>query len=180
MSNKIINHLLKISNHTFAHIDTKTNPCKTTKKVQQMIVDMGHESITKIGSRNVSFGNNYNNAVGNRLEKNGLDRETFIAQPRPWAERINECLIQHKENGQVYVEYYYLSNAPTTSKYIWEDGTELTEEELSYAKENLFKKHYASVKQAEVGLTEEQQVKVNIVKIENVISVSAMGEKIIA
>lgn len=174
--NPIEKMLRENTGRSFAHIETVTDPCKTSKKVQSIIVNMGHRKIFKIGSRNVSIGNSYENAVGNRLEKNDQNRENFKAQPRAWAERINQGLIRHKDSGQLYFEYYYLSNAPTTSKFVWENGVELTEEELAYAKENLFKKSSSSAKQSKAGLSEEQQVRVNIIKIQNVRSIKAFGK----
>lgn len=173
--NPIEQMLREEQGHSFAHIETKTNPCKTSKKIQSLIDEMGHHEIIKISSRNVSIGNSYQTAVQNRLIKNNQNPETFEATPRSWATRVSPGLIQHSESGQMYVEYYYLSAAPTTSQYVWENGEQLTTEELQHAKENLFKKHSPSAKQANAGLTEEQHVKVNIVKLENVTLLKAFG-----
>lgn len=175
--NAITNLLTENKNQcSFANITTITNPCKPSKKTTQAILDLGHKEIKKISSRNVSIGNKYQNAVQNRLEKNNVPRETFQAQPRPWATRITQGLIQHTENKQLYIEYYYLNANKSTSKYIWEDGTELTKDEFQFAKINLFKSHSTSKKQEDAGLTEDQQVKLNIVKMENVISIQAFGK----
>jgi len=173
--NPIEQLLREETGHSFALIKTETNPCKTSKQTQQQIQQLNHTKITKISKRNVSIGNSYQTAIHNRMIKNELNPENFSAQPRTWATRINQGLIQHKETKQLYVEYYYLSINPTTSKYYWENNQELTPAELNYAKEFLFKPISQSKKQTEAGLNEQQQVKVNIVKIENVTYMKAFG-----
>ena len=169
---------------SFANILTATDPVAVKKsratKLTLNETFPGHSSIVKIGSRNVSLGNKYATAVNNRLEKAGVDNAEFVAAPREWLERIEGTpLCQHKESGQLYVEYFYLNANKSTAVYQWEDGTTLTEEELTKAKE-FFSVPSKSIKQIDAGLTEEETVKINIVKIDNVVSLKAWGEYTIA
>jgi len=107
-----------------------------------------------------------------------IDGIEYVAEERTWCNRFTNGLVGHKSNGQLYVEYYYLSANKSSSRYVWEDGTQLTDAELTIAKINLFKPISVPKKQMEHGLTEENIVKINIVKIENVLSLHAFGEKI--
>jgi hypothetical protein len=152
-------------------------------KCQQELETMfpGHSRIDKIGNRNVSFNNSYVNAIKNRIaKKNDVDKSEieYIPAPREWMQRIdNSAICQHKENGQMYLEYFYLNKNKCSYVYKWEDGTELTKDELTKAK-NLFVKTSPSKKQNDAGLDNEEQIKVNIVKMENIISVNAFGQSI--
>jgi hypothetical protein len=171
---------MNVTGSSFGHIVTKTNPCRPSAKCQRELEEMfpGHSAIVKMGMRNVSFGNSYSKAINNRLDKKeGVDTKEFVAQERTWAERVNSFLITSKKSGEMYVEYYYLNANKSTYVYKWENGTPLTEEELTKAK-TLFKKSSSSKKQSEAGLDEEEQIKVNIVKEENIVSINAFGKTI--
>jgi hypothetical protein len=174
--------LLKNQGVSFATITTTTNPIDKTKKAQIAFKDMfpEHSAVVKVGRRQVSIGNNYQKAVNNRLEKCEKSPD-FIAdqQSRAWSRRLSEGLIQHKESAQLYVEYYYLSANKSVYVYQWENGTELTEQELAMVKP-LFAKSSSSKKQEEAGLDADDQVKVNIVKLENVVSIKAFGQEVYA
>lgn len=178
--NAITNFLMNAKGCSFGHIMTATNPCRPSAKCQRELEEMfpGHSKIVKVGYRNVSFGNSYANAINNRLDKKDVeDTKEFVAQERTWAERVNSFLVSHKDSGQMFVEYYYLNANKSSYVYKWEDGTELTKEELDKAR-TLFKKSSPSKKQFEAGLDEEEQVKVNIVKEENVLEIHAFGKTI--
>jgi hypothetical protein len=175
---KIIDLILKNkNNHSFAHIITKTDPINHTKKNDSLFNQLfpNHSQIIKIGKRNISIGNNYSNAINNRLTKIGNNPD-FIPTPRPWFQRIdNSAIGTHQTTNQMYLEYFYLSANKSTYSYTWETGIELTEQELTQAK-LIFTKSYPSKKQEEAGLNPDQQIKINLVKIENIISIKAFGE----
>ena len=178
--NKMIDFLMNVSGCSFAHILTETDPINHTKKNDNLfaVLFANHQQIKKIGSRQISLGNNYGTAVNNRLDKTGNESNFVVdKESRSWSERINEVLIQHKTTKELYLEYYYLNANESEYKYVWEDNTELTKDELEKARE-LFKKIYESKKQSEAGLDIEEQVKVNIVKIDNVRCIKAFGETI--
>jgi hypothetical protein len=176
----IVNFLMNASGCSFANVVTETDPINHTKKNDATFSELfpGRVSIKKIGLRNVSIGNKYENAVNNRLDKVG-EESTFVVdtQSRAWSEKIKDGLVRHKTTGEYYLEYYYLNANESTSTYVWENEFPLTDEELAMAKP-LFKKSYSSKKQEEAGLDKKDQVKVNLVKIENVRKISAFGETV--
>lgn len=178
--NKIVDFLLNTSGCSFAHVVTETDPINHTKKndADFAILFPSHSGIKKIGKRNVSIGNSYETAVNNRLDKVG-EESTFVVdtQSRAWSEKIKDGLVRHKTTGEYYLEYYYLNANESTYVYVWENDFHLTEEELAMAK-TLFKKSYSSKKQEEAGLDKKDQVKVNLVKIENVLEISAFGKTV--
>lgn len=178
--NKIVDFLMNHTGSSFAHILTETDPINHTKKndASFKIMFSEHTQIKKIGSRNVSIGNNYQTAVNNRLDKTGNESNFVVdKQSREWSERITEGLVQHKDTKEFYLEYYYLNANKSEYKYVWENNVELTEGELTLA-QSIFKKVYESKKQAEAGLDSEEQVKVNLVKINNVRCIKAFGETV--
>jgi hypothetical protein len=178
--NQIVTFLMNHSGSSFAHILTETDPINHTQKNDASFAVMfpSHTMIRKIGSRNVSIGNNYQTAVNNRLDKTG-NESSFVVdkQSRDWSERLTEGLVQHKTTKEFYLEYYYLNANESEYKYVWEDNSPLTEGELTMVM-SIFKKVYESKKQAEAGLDKEEQVKVNLVKIDNVRMVKAFGETV--
>ena len=182
ITEQIVNLLKRFPTQcSFANIVTKTNPCRTSQKSKNLLCQLfpNHTDIVKMGSRNVSIGNTWTTAINNRIEKSGaIDGIEYVPEQRTWAERITNGLIAHKENGQMYVEYYYLSANESSYEYRWEDGSLLTKEELEIAKRELFKPISAPKKQMEHGLDKEDTIKINIVKIENVVSLHAFGEQI--
>jgi hypothetical protein len=164
---------------SFANIITVTEP-KLTKKSRTTGATLNetfnHSRIIKIGERQVSIGNCYETAVNNRGEKLGLDNFDFTASPRTWGSRVeNSAIIEHK--NEYYLEYFYLNANKSTYKYVWENGDELTQEELSIAKIDFLPVNNGSNKQAEAGLDKEEQIAINTVKIDNILSIKAFGKE---
>jgi uncharacterized protein YdcH (DUF465 family) len=178
--NKIVDFLMNASGCSFANVTTETDPINHTKANDAAFAVLfgSHESIKKIGNRNVSIGNTYEDAVNNRLDKVG-EESTFVVdtQSRAWSEKVTNGLVRHKTSGEYYLEYYYLNANESTCEFVWENGDSLTEAELALVKP-LFKKPSVSKKQEEAGLDKKDQVKVNLVKIENVRCLKAFGETI--
>jgi hypothetical protein len=164
---------------SFANIVTVTEP-KLTKKsrtngltLQEMF---GHSHIVKVGERNVSIGNQYENAVVNRGNKVGIDEFDFTASPRTWGTRIdNSAIIEHK--NEFYLEYFYLNANPSNYQYVWEDGSTLTEEEMAIVKVDFLPVNNGSRKQEESGIDKEDQVIINTVKIDNILSIKSFGKE---
>jgi hypothetical protein len=135
------------------------------------------KTIYKLAKRYVGIGHRYATGLQNRLDKEETGT-TYKPEPRKWGERIGD-LVLFTHNESVYLEYFYFNanSAKSTSEYVWDDGTPLTESELHDAKNifNLDPKKSVSKKQADLGLTDDNNVIINVIKIENVLSVKAFG-----
>lgn len=115
----------------------------------------------------------YENAVNNRLEKQG-DEKSFIAQSLPWGQWVEgqeNKLIEHK--GSLYLRYYEVANA-NRSRVWFVNGRHATAEEFQKIIQYLNSKKTDSNRQAEVGLVE-NQVKPKVVKLENVLRLAVNG-----
>ena len=131
-------------------------------------------NVTKMVHTTCQVNFNYENAVNNRLEKQGDDR-VFTALSLPWGHWVDgfeNKLIEHK--GNLYLRYYDVANAKTKS--LWfVDGRLATEEELFKIMEYLVaKKKPSSNRQADAGLVE-NQVSPKVVKVENIIRFAVNG-----
>lgn len=125
--------------------------------------------LTSITSTQV--GANYQNAVNNRLKGDGQG-EGFVAESLPWGEWIRpNYLIGHK--GETYVRLYLTKSSKTEKKY-YIDGRLATEDE-SKAIANEIREHSVSVRQSEVGICEENQVKPININVKNINSIVMNG-----
>jgi hypothetical protein len=171
---------------SMATLETKTMPKvnKTNGKrgdAKKLFVDeFNGKTIYKIAKRYVAIGHRYATAMQNRLDKEETET-TYTPEPRKWGERIGSTVL-FAHNESIYLEYYYLSanSQKSTHHYVWGDGTQLTDEELTIAKEqyNLDPQKSVSKKQSSLGLTNENKVIINCMKIANVLSVKAFGTEL--
>lgn len=101
-----------VSGATFISIDTMTM-VKTNKTVRDEAgnreANPHHNAVTKhtVGTNVMVFQNKnsnaYENMVRRRMDKEGLNPESFHLSPRTWGTRIpNTCFIEY--NGKFYVE----------------------------------------------------------------------------
>ena len=123
--------------------------------------------VTKLVKCDCQINYSYENAVNNRLEKQGNERN-FIAQSLPWGEWVKgqeNKLIVHK--GTMYLRYYDVANADIKSMW-FVNGRMATADEFKKIFEYLQSKKKTSTRQEENGLIE-NQVKPKVVKIENII-----------
>lgn len=128
--------------------------------------------IIKRTEMNVSFFGSYQNAVNNRLKKTGLEAD-FTANPLAWGYWTTaNKIIEHK--GAKYVRFYMHKNSNAKCEYFFK-GDLLTGETLNNAK-SFFQEHSESNRQAEAGLTFEEQSKPFNVKIENILQINVNGE----
>ena len=110
----------------------------------------------------VMLNNNYASAVSNRTEKTSGERKEFDADGmsgREWVEGY-ENLISKATNGSdtLYLRTYFnMGNNNTPHVEYLVDGRLATDDELEIIKSYLPKKS-ESKKQAEVGLSEEEQI----------------------
>lgn len=141
----------------FAHITTETT-VKIPKKYGLCGV------VTKVVSKVVQLNYSYENAVNNRLEREGKDRD-FEAQKLPWGEWfVANKIIAHK--GKFYLRYYDYNNN-VLNKVYFVDGRPATADELATIKEYEKASNKPSNTQ---GLSEEHEVKPLVVAEENIIS----------
>lgn len=141
----------------FAHITTETI-VKIPKKYGLCGV------VTKVVSKVVQLNYSYENAVNNRLEREGKDRD-FEAQKLPWGEWfVANKIISHK--GKFYLRYYDYNNNVLNKAY-FVDGRPATADELAIIKEYEKASNKPSNTQ---GLSEEHEVKPLVVAEENIIS----------
>lgn len=132
-------------------------------------------NVTKLVTTQCQLNYSYENAVNNRLEKQGCER-TFKALSLPWGqwvEGFENKLISHKDN--LYLRYYDVANAKTTS--VWfVDGRLATQDELFKIAEYIVSKSKknTSNRQAEVGLTE-NQVSPKVVKLSGIVKLTVNG-----
>ncbi len=139
-------------------------------------VKLNKGEITEIGGNvqkhvigNVQLNYTYENAVNNRLEKQGGKRD-FVAEKLPWGEWLSfNKIIAHK--GEMYLRCYTHKGGKMNVTYIV-DGVKASAEQTAKIKDILSKKTKAISKtQAEKGLTENQVEPKNI-KFSNLIAVN--------
>ena len=117
-------------------------------------------------TQHVAYNWNYENAVNNQRKREGIT-EKFVSQGLPWGEWVEggeNKIITHK--GEYYLRYYdgkkaNKNNGTGESIYHYEDGTELTEQELELMKQF---KSKAKPKSKTQGVEEEVQpraIKIN-------------------
>lgn len=149
--------VMNIIGCVFAHITTETT-VKIPKKYGLCGV------VTKVVSKVVQLNYSYENAVNNRLEREGKDRD-FEAQSLPWGEWfVANKIIAHK--GKFYLRYYDYNNNVLNKAY-FVDGRPATDEQLAIIKEYEKATHKPSNTQ---GLSEENEVKPLVVAEENIIA----------
>ena len=131
-------------------------------------------NVTKRVKRQMQFGYSYKNAVNNRIEKAGGERN-FIPKPRTWGEFVvANKIISHK--GSFYGNFYLMPNEHITSEYFI-DGRKATAEEIAEIRKfEVAHKHTASATQANAGL-EENQVQPRPIKFENIVSIKVKGNE---
>jgi hypothetical protein len=142
----------------FAHITTET-----TVKIPKKYGISG--VVTKVVSKIVQLNFSYENAVNNRLAREGKDKD-FEAQKLPWGEWfVANKIIAHK--GKFYLRYYDINNGNVLNKAYFVNGKPATEDELAIIKEYEKSTNKPSNTQ---GLSEEHEVRPLVVAEENIIA----------
>lgn len=122
-------------------------------------VENGNE-VTKQTTRTCQFGYSYENAVNNRLEKQG-DERTFKSESLSWGEwEIPNKIIAHK--GKRYGRFYSLNGGNETTTIYFVDGVVASPEQVAIIKTFEVGHSHGSGRQAEEGLTENQVKPMNI------------------
>lgn len=126
---------------------------------------VGISNVTKVVSGEVQINFDYENAVNNRLEKQGGER-TFNALSLPWGQWLYpNKVIEHK--GEYYIRFYELKGAKMSVEY-YVNGRPATDTEVATIKAYKDSKSTASARQSAEGLTE-NQVKPKNVKATNIL-----------
>lgn len=161
--------LINVKGCQFAHVVLKTK-VGVPKKLGLGIVE-------KVFVGKVQLNYSYENAVNNRLKKEGLKGD-FDALSLPWGEwEIPNKIVSH--HGKQYMRYYLVrcdneNNKPKVSFLV--NGRDATDSEIEAIKPYLNKSY--SNRQAAKGLTE-NQVSARVVEFCNVMEVSVGGKKYI-
>lgn len=149
---------------TFAEITYESE-----EKIPQKF-GLGH--ITKVCRGSVQLNYTYENAVNNRIEKDGKEAN-FKAESLPWGTWfIPNVLIEHK--GEYYLRYYAHKQSRFETEY-FVDGRAATASEIAVIKAYKAAKNTTSKRQSEAGL-DENQVIARCVKVGNIISLTTCGQ----
>ena len=137
--------------------------------------------VTKRTTATIMLGNNYGNAVNNRINKNVQSGQSngegtnvpFVAEApkgREWLKGFeNLILVGNTQNtqGKLYLRTYHnLAKSNTVSEF-YLDGVKMNEKDIEAMQEFMPKASY-SKKQASFGLDEKDQVQVRDIILDNV------------
>ena len=140
--------------------------------IPQYVLGKGNK-VSNITRMDCQLNYSYENAVNNRLEKQG-DERVFVAKSLPWGEWVEgqeNKLILHKDS--LYLRYYEVQNAKRAT--IWlVNGRTANAEEFRKIMDYLKSKKDNSNTQSNVGLVE-NQVKPRTVKVSNIIRLAVNG-----
>jgi hypothetical protein len=146
-TSELIQKVANISGCRFAGIEYKSEE-KLPKK-------LGLGVVTKIVCGIVQINYSYENAVNNRLQKQG-DAATFQAESLPWGQwYAPNKVIEHK--GCYYLRFYTVDNQKLETAY-YVDGRPATPAEIATIKAYKDSKNKTSARQAAEGLTDNQVV----------------------
>jgi hypothetical protein len=124
--------------------------------------------VKKFNTVQLQFNYNYEQAVNNRLEREGKE-PNFSTEKLPWGKWVfRNKVIAH--NGELYMRTYRVRNSNEHTIYLL-DGHLVSEEEMADIQKWL-KPESTSSKQEEKGLEEELQVKPRTYQFDNIISVT--------
>jgi hypothetical protein len=142
--------------------------------IPQYVLGKGNK-VTKVCRMDVQLGFSYENAVNNRLRKQG-DEATFEAEPLKWGTWVKgfeNKLIEHK--GEYYLRYYQMRNADVECKWMI-NGVVASSEQVRKIMDYLSSHKKSSDRQTEVGLVE-NQVTPRAVKVSGIIRLAVNGNE---
>lgn len=167
--NTIYNTLNALKGNNFIAVATLTE-AKMNKRNNPLA-----GRVMKLTESVYQFGYSYENAVNNRLEKQG-DERTFTTDSLPWGNWIvPNKFIAH--NCEIYVRFYTAANNQPKITY-FVDNRLATAEEIEIIKA-FTPAPKESAKQAAHGLTE-NQVKPMAINLKNILKIKINGEEIVA
>jgi hypothetical protein len=106
-------------------------------RVSGMITPENLISVRKYMYATVSLGNNYQQAVNNRLKKEGKEKSFETQETYTMPVSNNGILLKHKEKDQYYIRVYpnLCHSFTTIVKYFDVNGVEITKEEYQRIKQ---------------------------------------------
>ena len=131
--------------------------------------------VEKVVEKQVQLNYSYENAVNNRLERQG-DERLFVAQSLPWGswlKGLENKVIEH--NGEYYLRVYSVNSGTKVKNDYFINGVLANDEEIKIIKEYEKSKKKVSGTQAEYGLLE-NQVKPSAIKFSGIIELKVGGE----
>ena len=133
--------------------------------------------VKKVTITPMQFNYSYENAVNNRLDREGCEAD-FKAEPLSWGawvKGLENKVIEHKD--MLYLRTYCVRNARPRTFYIIDGHLASTEEYKEFSQ--FFKPSSTSAKQSEAGLEEEKQVKPRNYKYSSLVAVTLNHTRII-
>ena len=155
-------------------------PVKMNKRGNPFFEKQGNtlvpiHDVTKRVIDTFGFGRNYAKEVNKELKRQGKEAN-YEAKNIPWKDTVvQDKVYRHKENGTLYLQVFmmFLPNTPiverTTEYFV--DGEPATDEEMRIIDEFEVSNTSGVKKQELAGLTNENQVKPNTIKFDNIISI---------
>jgi hypothetical protein len=170
----LVNILVKAS-ATVESVEVQTYSVAKMNKRNNPLKD---ERVNKLQTIEYAYGKSYEQRVNEALEENGKEG-TFKSKKLPWGEWLEGAegsVIAHTKNGEdkLYIRCYLKKGVdPKTEYYV--NGKPATEEEVATIKEFTPSRTKDSSTQSEAGLEQEQQVVVNAVDFDNIITITIDG-----
>lgn len=133
--------------------------------------------VKKVTITPMQFGYSYQNAVNNRLDREGCEAnfEADALSWGAWVKGMENKVIEHK--GMHYLRTYCVRNAKPRTFYLLDGHLASTEEYAEFSQ--FFKAPSTSAKQEEAGLAEELQVKPRNYKFSSLVAVTLNHTRII-
>lgn len=126
--------------------------------------------------KNCRLGCSYEKSIDASLGRNNIEGKFETEKPFGM-HFINDFILQSdKDENQYYLRVQMYADTKTDKIY-YLDGQELTDTDILAEIKSFMPKPSTSAKQANMGLTEEQQVIVRSIKLENITGIK-QGEKI--
>ena len=155
-------------------------PVKMNKRNNPFFVQEGRawvqqNSVTKRVVDTFGFGLNYTDEVNKELKSNGAEAN-YQAGEVSWAETIvPNKVIKHKGTGKYYIKIFRssIANHPVVERTVeyFVDGEPATDEQMRIIEEFEVKTDGNVKKQETAGLSNENQVKMQTIAFDNIISI---------
>ena len=155
-------------------------PVKMNKKGNPFFVKEGRtlvqvNSVTKKVIDTFGFGLNYTDEVNRGLKSAGADAN-YQAGEVSWAETVvPNKVIKHKTTGKYYIKIFnsYIAGKPMVERTVeyFVDGQPATDEQMKTIKEFEIKTDGNIKKQEIAGLSNAEQVKMQTINFDNIISI---------
>lgn len=155
-------------------------PVKMNKKGNPFFVKEGRalvqvNSVTKKVIDTFGFGLNYTDEVNRELKNAGADAN-YQAGEVSWAETVvPNKVIKHKTTGKYYIKIFnsYIAGKPMVERTVeyFVDGQPATDEQMKTINEFEIKTDGNIKKQEIAGLSNAEQVKMQTINFDNIISI---------